>query len=77
MFSGSVGSPPSTESPFTYEGCRLSSTLSSTERSKGFPAEKDQASALKQPLQCRRHPDTKTVVRTPMPLAMSQYLMLA
>ena len=50
---------------------------SSTSRVKGLPEEKSQATSLKQPGQCRRHPETKRVVLTPTPFAMSQYLISA
>ncbi len=40
---------------------------------KGAPYWKSQASRLKQSLQRRVQPDTKTLTRTPGPLAMSQF----
>ena len=51
--------------------------FSATSAVKGSPASKSHASSLKQLGQCRRHPETKSVVRTPGPFAMSQYLMFA
>ncbi len=44
---------------------------------KGAPYWKSQTSRLKQSLQCRVQPDTKMLTRTPGPLAMSQFLMVA
>ena len=76
-FSGSKGSPPNSVSPSIQAGSRLFQIFSATASSKGWPASKSQASALKHPGQCTRHPLTKSVVRTPTPLAMSQYLMFA
>ena len=76
-FSGSRGSPPSTERPFTYGTSRDAIIWSSTSRVNGFPAAKSHASALKHPAHLCLHPDTKSVVRTPVPFAMSHCLISA